>query len=52
MLAEILYNKESILAWDFFYFSRICSKMFFLQRLNIVKYTTWQISLFPIPRAF
>ena len=38
MLAEILYNRESILAWDFSHFSRIRSKVFSPQRLNIVKY--------------
>ena len=51
MLAEILYNREFILIWDFSYFSRIYSKVFLLQRLNIVKYIVWQAFLFSMPQA-
>ena len=51
MLAEIFYNRKFILIWDFSYFSYIYSKVFLLQRLNIVKYLIWQAFLFPVPRA-
>ena len=49
MLAEILYNREPALAWDFSYFSRIRPEVFSLQRLNVVKHTAWQALLFPVP---
>ena len=51
MLAEILYNREPALVWDFSYFSRIRPEVFPPQRLNVVKYTAWQAPLFSMPRA-
>ena len=51
MLAEILYNREPALAWDFSHFSRIRPEVFLPQRLNVVKHAAWQAPLFPVPRA-
>ena len=51
MLAEILYNREPALAWDFSHLSRIRPEVFPPQRLNVVKHTAWQAPSFPVPRA-
>jgi hypothetical protein len=52
LLTEILYNRKAALAWDFTYCERVRSEMALPQKIKTIPHETWQMSNFPILRAF
>lgn len=51
ILTKMLYNQETVLAWDFTKIGKVKRKVASLQKIQTVKHKAWQIPGFQIPRA-
>ena len=51
LLYKMLYNREAGLLFNFKKYSKVWSKVAFLQEIYTIKYQVWQLPRFLVPRA-
>ena len=51
ILTKMLYNRETILAWDFTEMGKVRKKVAPPQKIQAVDHKVWQVSGFQIPKV-
>ena len=51
LVLKILFNKKTVLAWDFFYLNKIKNEITPFIKIKIKIYKVWQVTVFRILKA-